>query len=339
VSNSESAWIVSRILAPDGAYAVSFLVAEGAETLLGFDALEWWNSLAADDTAAPRALFGARDSESGEWLGVVACQTHPGRVAYVWQPVVKKSVAAANPRLAGEIAFGLLDALGEWLREKGTQVAQCVLEQSAAHGDVVTASGRDELFLRAGYRHEVRLEFLELDLAERNGAGEVASSVPPAFQPCIEWIPFDESRRELFASTAERTLIASADCRFLSGLRTGADLLAAHAGTEGVDAELWFVAVIDGSPVGVLLLRSDGPQNLSGSLSSGGEISYLGVVPERRGAGWGRRLVEQAATMARLRGWAVLGAALDSTNHYAKTVYESSGFVVRGAMRGRVRVF
>ncbi len=56
-------------MAPDGAFAVSFLVAEGADTLLGFDALEWWNSLAADNADATRALFGARDAGSGEWLG------------------------------------------------------------------------------------------------------------------------------------------------------------------------------------------------------------------------------------------------------------------------------
>ncbi len=248
-------------------------------------------------------------------------------------------MTTTQPWLAAKIALDLLNSLGEWLAAQGTQVAQCVLEQSGVQVDSIAGSQQAELFLQAGYRHEVRLEFLELDLSTRNVAGELARSVPSAGQPSVEWLRFDESRRELFARTAERTLIDSADCRFLSGLRTGADLLAAHAGREGMDPKLWFVAAVDGVPVGVLLLRSEGPQSLSGSLSSSGEISYLGVVPEMRGAGWGKRLVEQGVATAISREWVALGTALDSTNNYAKSVYESSGFVVRGTMRGRVRVF
>ena len=75
----------------------------------------------------------------------------------------------------------------------------------------------------------------------------------------------------------------------------------------------WWLAVADDQPAGVLLLNGD-------------ELTFLGVVPERRGRGIGRRLLELALERA-----ADLSLIVDARNAPAFQLYQSAGFEVVGA--------
>jgi ribosomal protein S18 acetylase RimI-like enzyme len=350
-----SSFTVERVTPREAADAVSFLVAEGHDLLPGFDAREWWTRLADDTDTGPRVLYGARNSRAGDWLGVIAGQTHPGRLGFVWPPVVRKAV------FSDEVALRLLATLCDGFVQQRTQVVQTVLEQVtlADGGDALVfpsaeSTECDRLFLEAGFEHEVWLESLELPLGGRGSPGSrttfparasgyTGSGMPPLRNQNdsapLDWLLFNEARRSLFEEVAARTLMDSADCRFLAGRRTGADLIAAHEGCGKIDPDLWRLALLKGTPVGVLLLRSEGDANGADATAGTGDISYMGIVPEFRGQGLGGRLVEEAATVGRRRGWSSLGAVMDATNHYAKEVYRTSGGVVRERLRGRVRVF
>lgn len=330
MTRSRTTLAIERVTPREAAEAVSFLVAEGHDWLPGFEPLDWWNGCSEESSNGRRVLFAARAREGRDWLGVIAGQTHPGRIGFVWPPVVRESLSARDSRFCDEILICLLEVLAEWLFQAGVQVAQTILEESPIRdGDrPITDARLDQLFLRTGFTHEVRLESLELPLT---GYHPESCS--------LTWLPYCESRRGVFEKVAARTLIDSADCRFLAGLRTGADLLAAHAGWEPVPSDLWNLALHDGHPVGLLLLRESLGKPTSNPFSVTGEISYMGIAPEFRGCGWGRGLVEQAARIGRRREWTSLRAVVDATNHYAKTSYELSGFVVQSRLRGRVRVF
>lgn len=57
------------------------------------------------------------------------------------------------------------------------------------------------------------------------------------------------------------------------------------------------------------------------------ELVYVGVTPEARGAGLGRRLVEEGLRLGRERERVALFLAVDERNSYAVSVYEDLGFV------------
>jgi len=84
---------------------------------------------------------------------------------------------------------------------------------------------------------------------------------------------------------------------------------------------LWLLALVDGLPVGVLLLTRS-PETLDW------EISYVGVVPEARGRGFGRELVLKALAAAQTGGAPYLTLSVDARNHPARELYRVLGFEV-----------
>jgi len=133
----------------------------------------------------------------------------------------------------------------------------------------------------------------------------------------IEWIAYGLLRHRLFAETIARTYEGSLDCPGLAGLRTMDETLATHKRTGVFSPRWWHVALREGRPVGVVLLN-----NLEGR----GEIAYLGVVPEARGRGIGRALVERAIQDAAEMGLPLMGLAVDTSNAPAVRLYAAAGF-------------
>ena len=79
------------------------------------------------------------------------------------------------------------------------------------------------------------------------------------------------------------------------------------------DPPTWWLALADDRPAGVLLL-------------SGDELTFLGVVPEFRGRGVGRFLLDLA-----LRQSPALSLIVDARNAPAFQLYRSAGLEVVGA--------
>jgi GNAT superfamily N-acetyltransferase len=98
----------------------------------------------------------------------------------------------------------------------------------------------------------------------------------------------------------------------------------------GSDAFAAFLA-FDGDerPVGIVNLSECAAVYALGRF---GEISELYVAPEQRSAGLGRRLLEQAATYGRSRGWTRLEVGAPDLRRWARTMafYEAYGFTEVG---------
>jgi ribosomal protein S18 acetylase RimI-like enzyme len=92
----------------------------------------------------------------------------------------------------------------------------------------------------------------------------------------------------------------------------------------GHDPDRWWIAELDGSPVGICLLDT--------SMLEQGEdhVRRLGVLPAARGRGIGRWLLERAASQAAAEGRRALTLSVDGENATGATrLYESVGFTVR----------
>lgn len=91
------------------------------------------------------------------------------------------------------------------------------------------------------------------------------------------------------------------------------------------------VAQGDGEVLGYVMLRQSFPLP---SHAHALEVSGLAVDPKHQGRGVGRFLVEEAKTQAQRRRVRKLSLRVLSPNGSARRLYESSGFVIEGVLRG-----
>jgi ribosomal protein S18 acetylase RimI-like enzyme len=94
------------------------------------------------------------------------------------------------------------------------------------------------------------------------------------------------------------------------------------------DAAVYLVALVDGTIVGHLLLKWDGPDGdvLRSQLAPCAEIEDLRVVEELRSRGIGSALLDHAAALTVARGQNRLGLAVGLDNDRARALYERVGF-------------
>jgi ribosomal protein S18 acetylase RimI-like enzyme len=243
----------------------------------------------------PDGLLLAR--RDGQPIGAMIAVPVPGAGAAIWPPQVEPFVPDADA-----VADRLVRHAADWLRARGTKLAQTLL----APEDTSLAAP----LLRNGFTHPTALWHLRhnLDLpAELLGAPERLT-----YQTYASADPGE------FTAAVARTYEASLDCPEINGARTPAEVLAGH-GAAGNDRERWWLARSGGVPVGVLLV-GPAPEGV------GWEVSYVGVVPEARRRGVGRELLRKALFEAKAAGQPHLGLSVDARNHPARELYRRLGF-------------
>lgn len=162
----------------------------------------------------------------------------------------------------------------------------------------------------AGYRRLTELLYLRARPRDE----------PPRRPPVdLEWRCFTSDRVGLFERALERSYEQSHDCPELSALRSAVDALAGHRAAGVFDPSLWWVALRDEEPVGVILLA-----RLAGT--SGLELVYMGTSVGARGVGVGDALLHRCFTCALSRGARAVTLAVDSRNFPARRLYERWGF-------------
>jgi RimJ/RimL family protein N-acetyltransferase len=94
-----------------------------------------------------------------------------------------------------------------------------------------------------------------------------------------------------------------------------------------------FVAFIDDEVVG-------GADCHGGTFAKDRHVGGVGIAIQSgwREAGLGRRMMERVLEWMRVRGFAKAELAVFATNHRARRLYESLGFVEEGARRRHVRI-
>jgi mycothiol synthase len=289
---------ISAVEPPELAAALALL--SGSDE----DAGHAFRLAARGELEASDVLVARRD---GAIIGAVFASRVPGGVAVVWPP----RAADDGPIVEDELANAALTHVA------GARVAQAFLPPEEA--------GRGAPLLRAGFRHVTRVWQMSLPLAatrQRPGSPGSARDLDPAAGSSTATRSAGASRvtvnryPDCSPSTFHAALIRahddSLDCPELHGVLSPDEMLAGYR-DSAPDPSGWWLAVADNRPAGVLLLHGE-------------QLTFLGVVPECRGRGVGRRLLDLAVERAD-----GLTLIVDVRNVPAIRLYQSAGLEIVGA--------
>lgn len=200
-------------------------------------------------------------------------------------------------------AIALLRDLQTHAWSGGTTLLQALLRT----GDRRTAG----IYRDAGFEYLAELIYCDSDVSR-----------PSPKYPKIHNISYTTYSADLsdqFVAALDASYVGSLDCPGLAGTRDTRDVLLGHRHTGRHDPDLWFLAKQGAQVVGVILLTETIDR-------TGLEVVYMGVAASERGRGIGSALLSLANEIARRRGKTKLTLAVDSTNTYARGVYERWGF-------------
>lgn len=173
-------------------------------------------------------------------------------------------------------------------------------------------TGRIALARRVGFKLGSEMHYMYRQISSKVGAVRIP--------PRVNWQVYSERNHELFAETIEKTWKESRDCNFICNLRTVEDCMAGYkASASYFDRSHWSLMLIDKTPAGVCLLS---PLMAKDNV----ELTYTGVVPEFRGRGLGKVMLNRAMALCAIDGFRVMTLAVDSRNHYARSLYNEVGF-------------
>lgn len=159
---------------------------------------------------------------------------------------------------------------------------------------------------------------------------EPDSPIQRANDPGLRFEPIDWSREgELsrYAELVEQTYEQTLDCPDLCAYRTAAQTLNGYRASSAFHPEHWFtVRDTTSTPIGCLVLAIHRSQSPAGvERASVVEIVYMGLVPNSRGSGLGKILVQRAFQAAEQIGADRMILAVDCQNKPARTLYELAG--------------
>jgi mycothiol synthase len=161
-----------------------------------------------------------------------------------------------------------------------------------------------EVLLRNGFQHVTRV--LEMRRGE----------APPALRSedsasRLHMVAVANVGMELFRDVLARSHADSLDCPELDTVRTPQEMLDGYRECAR-DLSRWWLAFDAETPVGILILSAE-------------ELTFVGVVPEHRGRGIGRFLIETACRIQ-----PSLSLIVDARNAPAIQLYADLGFEVVG---------
>jgi GNAT superfamily N-acetyltransferase len=157
---------------------------------------------------------------------------------------------------------------------------------------------RAEPLLRSGFRHVARVWEMSRELSAWTSVGGASRITLVSYPDC------DPAK---FLDVLMRCHDDSLDCPEIHGIRDAQEVLEGYRECAP-DRSRWWLAKEGNESVGVLILGGD-------------ELSFVGVVPERRGRGIGRALVESACAVGPVR-----FVTVDSRNAPAVQLYRAARF-------------
>ncbi|WP_146577684.1 GNAT family N-acetyltransferase [Neorhodopirellula pilleata] len=174
-----------------------------------------------------------------------------------------------------------------------------------------------------GFAQVGTLDYLAIDADESTGnfGGTVSEPVPPITLETVAQA--DAAQRERFERLVTETYRGSLDCPSLESYRTTDEIIQSYRCVSSYAPDLWFTVHVDDSePVGCFMLaRHRNSQNDELVL----ELVYMGVVPQHRGHGLGRRIMDQIARIGHDQNAVRLVLAVDRDNHPAQDAYRRFG--------------
>lgn len=229
-------------------------------------------------------------------------------IALVWPPVV--SCGAVD---VGAVEDALMFEVCRRIDATDARLGQSLLTPD----DLVEA----ELLFRHGFAHAADLFFLARTLQPSDAELSASDSQkePLLAGRTVMKETFRDDNASRFAAVIEQSYRHSLDCPYLKDFRSGSEALASHKLSGVFDPSSWMLYSVDRRDAGVLLLNEHPDQDAI-------ELVYIGVTPESRGLGLGRRMVRDGVRLAARRGRSAMFLAVDCENRFANTVYSEFSF-------------
>lgn len=249
--------------------------------------------------ALVQALDGAA---TADFVGLMAAVCDNELTAACWvQPTAGNTASVWPPDGASPQAGDVLCAAAQFADQRGFAIAQAV---------IVADDGPTGAALQsAGFPLLAELAYLFAPAARRN-------KVPLGH---LEFRGHAGQQPEQLETLMARTYVESRDVPGLDGVRSVSDAIASYR-SQGVHVpQHWYRIWCDGVEAATLLLAAH-PE------LGNYELVYIGVVPEFRGRGLGRHIVEFARSVAHAEGAERLVLAVDAANEPALAMYASCGF-------------
>jgi GNAT superfamily N-acetyltransferase len=228
-------------------------------------------------------------------VGAAWFQTLGGRAAMVWPPRLVPGEPATT-------ASRLLAAGTSLLARNGVIVAHALLANVTAEDDAVLRA--------AGFSPLAALLYLGCQ------ESEFPQTLP---EGPVQFVPYDPAQEARLGRLVEATYVGTLDCPAMNGLRPVEDVLAGYRDAGSFAPEHWLFVEHEGRDVGCLLL-GDHPRE--GNV----ELIYMGLIPSRRGNGWGKVVCRHAQWLAGRIGRPRLVLAVDEANRPALAMYAAAGF-------------
>jgi ribosomal protein S18 acetylase RimI-like enzyme len=235
-------------------------------------------------------------------VGSVLAVVRPGGAVFLWPPVVGGGTDG------DAVALALLRAVAARVDSQDAQFTQCLLDPDDAPGRT--------MLNRGGFPFATELILLSRSLS---GNGPRRQSARNAALNGMTVECYSEHAHADFARIVERTYEETLDCPVLARCRGGESSLAAHRATGQFVPEAWRLYRDGARPLGVLILAEHPDRDVW-------EVAYLGVIPEERGRGNGRAILQDGLALAERSGRSAVEIAVDAGNAPALRLYQSLGF-------------
>jgi len=235
--------------------------------------------------------------ELGAIRGALICLPVPGASALFWPPQVRagRDQQQHEDRL---IHFAI-----DWLQRQGAKLGQSLLRPEEA----ILATPLE----RNGFQHITSLWYLRHAL---NLTTEILLAAER-----LTYESYAMGDRQLFQRTLMRTYEGTLDCPEVNGVRSVEEIIEGHQAQGVHDPAIWWLALDQGQPAGVLLL-TDTPD------CNAWDVSYVGVVPEARRRGHGREMMVKALREAARAETSQLTLSIDTRNQLAWELYRQLHF-------------
>jgi len=258
-------------------------------------------------------------------VAAVWIQPAPGKTAVVWPP----QLVAEEPESTADALFKEVEAR---LAASDVELAQAVqtndqgddADRLRRHGFPLSAKllyliwDADPMALPSQHSND---EFDPNDSVVEDSAAtwSTGQAEPEGTPTSLEFEPYDGANSERLAEVVERTYVETLDIPALNNMRRMDDVLDGYRLVGEYDPHNWYFVREGKDDVGCLLLANHGDVGHF-------ELIYMGVVPEARGRGIGKRITEFAQRHTVQAGSRRLILGVDAENCPALSSYTAAGF-------------
>jgi ribosomal protein S18 acetylase RimI-like enzyme len=236
--------------------------------------------------------------------------------------------APVDRELELTLLFQIIKSLCEQAVDQGIEIVQAIssvdldaIESQKDSANSLPSVGsdtciQDRAFLAARVMPLAKL--VQMEHTKLDSWQSIPGRMKESDDPVLTFADHTCLTTDQWQSLIETTYVETRDVPELNGIRSITSTLEGYASILDGSPRSWWVVMHAGQPMGCLLLSPCG---------NNCELTYLGFVPEYRGRGLSRRIMEHALVWCRKSGIDKMTLAVDTRNVPAIRLYQAFGFI------------